>query len=79
MEVENKNRYIYLYVYFFVQKLILANRQQYEMDQHLLITAQRENDSLSRDNKISSKKLKELTDNRIKVEVRPKILLGLKA
>ncbi|VVC43706.1 Hypothetical protein CINCED_3A017141 [Cinara cedri] len=50
------------------QKLIMANRQQYETEQHMLITAQRDNDNLSRENKAATKTLNQLIDDNNKLE-----------
>lgn len=48
----------------------MANRQQYETEQHMLITAQRNNENLSRENKTATKKLNQLIDDNNRLEVR---------
>lgn len=52
----------------------MANRQQYETEQHMLITAQRDNDNLSRENKAATKKFNQLIDDNNKLEVREKYI-----
>jgi len=49
--------------------LIIANRQQHETEQHMLITDQRENDKLSRENKTLLHNFNELIGNQNKMEV----------
>lgn len=50
--------------------MIIANRKQFQTEQHMLITAQQDNDNLSRDNKAAAKKLNELIEEHNKMEVR---------
>lgn len=49
--------------------MIIANRQQHETEQHMLITDQRENDKLSRENKTLLHNFNELIGNQNKMEV----------
>lgn len=59
----------------YLQKLIIANRQQYETEKHMLIAAQRDNDNLSRENKAAAKKYSELVEEENKLEVRDNKLI----
>lgn len=52
--------------------MIIANRQQSETEQHMLMVAQRENDSLCRENKLATKQLNELIEDQRKTEVKIK-------
>lgn len=49
--------------------MIIANRQQHETEQHMLIEAQRENDYLSKENKKLKNNFNELIENQNKMEV----------
>lgn len=59
----------------YLQKLIIANRQQYETEKHMLLAAQRDNDNLSRENKVAAKKYNELVEDQEKLEVRGNLLI----
>ncbi|XP_050422642.1 coiled-coil domain-containing protein 39-like [Adelges cooleyi] len=51
-----------------IQNLILANRKQYETEQHMLKAAERENENLSRNNRNALKTLNSLINERKKSE-----------
>lgn len=56
--------------FFILQKLVIANRQQNETEHHMLMAAQRENESLCRENKLGAKQLNELIEDQRKMEVK---------
>jgi len=49
--------------------LIIANRQQHETEQHMLVAAQNDNDYLTRENKTLKQNFIELIENQNKMEV----------